>query len=1405
MRQRFLISLLLAGLISQSAANAGDGSALSSDSRQCTGRVLVKLTTQAAERVNQHSSTADLKAGALGLSTLDAIATRSGVIRLEPMFPGASPRIYDGREIDLSRWYMANIDAYHNPEAVAAAFSADANVEIAEPDQVEPAEATPNDPLFSSEYHLSQPSDHDIDAPEAWNIEAGDNSIIVAVIDEGVHYFHKDLGGANASSANRTASRGNMWINEAERTGVAGVDDDGNGHVDDWIGWNFAENNAEPAPADGAVHGTNAAGIIGALTNDGYGISGVAGGWHSGSQPVTGNGVRIMALRCGTVGGIDGGWAAQGFYYAAQNGAKIANLSRRVPSSQTVLIDAIYYFLASGGLVFKAAGNDNEYANDYFDFGNDVLSVAATDEFDRKASFSNYGGGVDLCAPGNAIWTTTIGPGDSDAWGAASGTSYSSPLAAGVAALIWSQNPSWIASQVKARLLATCENIDAYLQPEYIHKMGAGRVNAFRALADLVHVPSEAPTIQAGIDALTDHGAVIVAPGTYSGPGNVNLSFHGKTIEVLGEYGAEVTIIDCGGTARGFIFDGGETRDATLTGFTVRNGRADGSYGGGLFFMPSAGEGSGEGPIPLIPSSPTIRRCVIVGCHAYQGGGLYIASPCHPYIQGCTIVQDSAGQGGGVMYNYSSTSDQFDENIVAYNTGEGLRGRWSSSGNLSYSCNVFWQNSVANVTGVVGSGINNQTADPMFCDLVSGNLRISPHSPADIHNCACGLPVGALDRCQTPFANRGDVNLNGIPFEPADLALFRQWFDQGDAAFTSNLDLQRKATDVTCDALLLSSEDYGLLYDITVLGAGQGCPHEPIEIRTEDTVKVIDTSYAKGSQRKGIELYLARYGFTAYTIGLTLRLTYNQQVMSPHWDPAFGDNRHVEFERIGRLATTCYGNPPPCHGDIVVTSPSPGVVLISWIRPPDPFFGLDPGGGRVLRVFFDIANSPIMPMSTAISFANAGYSDNHINEFNKAVVPTRMNGTLTIPPPPSCPVLYSFDGAEFIQQDPLLTECERFDYSRSVTDYYSARDVAATADGQVKFQIRELENEITTLEDLELMTVDHAAGTSVSVAPDGQVHVYSSETAPLSAIDEAGIDHLAELQFKDGEWFRASGPGTLTLTFPSGFKDGIGLVVPAGPKPQCPPPIEDPSAPREDPLLQASAGVVTLEQLLPSGAWNVISVPPSRASTSELPIIPLASTGDSGNRLTVRISWSDSYTADAILLTSGSGTANTQRWPVASHQLPSRMKQSSWIGFANSGALTLYKDDILEFSFSPETAPDPGKIRDYVIVAKGKYEPASEAAATPREYALFANYPNPFNAATTIGFSLQHTDRVRIEVFNILGQSVALVTDREFESGTHSLTWDARGVDGSQLASGTYLYRLSAGKFTETRKMVLLK
>ncbi len=460
-------------------------------------RIVVKFDAATMKAVHRET----FRHGKTGVPPLDAIATRYKVKAIKTQFPGSKTRkLYRGNIVDLSGWHRIEFAEDIDPLSVVEEYKSAAGVIDAQPISIHAVFKIPYEQFYDRQWHLPK-----IQAPAAWDIETGNSTIIVAAPDTGVRYFAQDLGGSNASYATPANVDGNMWINWAEKNGTPGVDDDGNGYVDDWIGWDFVAEatttcdsfedctNQDNDPRDAHGHGTHCAANLGALNNNGEAGSSLTGGWGNGMPEPQGYGVKVMALRIGwsasmgMAGYVEMDYAAEALHYAANKGARIASCSWGSENTGG-LGDAIDYFLVHGGLIFKAAGNEGKDVSktgDYMCSRDDVICVAATDQNDCKASFSNYGSWIDISAPGTGIWNLVhiwYDPAE-DYFAAMDGTSMATPLAASVAALMWSVNPQLTAVQVRAQLYRSADNIYGLsCNAAYSAKLGAGRINAYQAV-----------------------------------------------------------------------------------------------------------------------------------------------------------------------------------------------------------------------------------------------------------------------------------------------------------------------------------------------------------------------------------------------------------------------------------------------------------------------------------------------------------------------------------------------------------------------------------------------------------------------------------------------------------------------------------------------------------------------------------------------------------------------------------------------------------------------------------------------------------------------------------------------------------------------------------------------------------
>jgi subtilisin family serine protease len=321
-------------------------------------------------------------------------------------------------------------------------------------------EFTPNDPRYpgaSGQYH------HPLMRNDlAWDITLGSPTVTIGVTDDGVSRPHVDL-------------TDNIWINPGEVAGD-GIDNDGNGRIDDVNGWDFISNDNNPNPNGADDHGTHVAGIAAGRTDNGVGIAGTAGRstimplkFYDSSNPGAWTSAVVLAS----------------LSYGVNNGAKIITTSYNIDgfAGDPTVTSALQYIHDNGRLHFNSAGN-NSQLNPPRQIFEQTLLVASTEAGDVKSGFSNYGTGVDIAAPGGNILSTV--PGNN--YDFFSGTSMATPNAAGVAALIWSANPGLTHTEVAARLLATADNIDG-INAGFAGLLGTGRVNSFRGITETVAAP----------------------------------------------------------------------------------------------------------------------------------------------------------------------------------------------------------------------------------------------------------------------------------------------------------------------------------------------------------------------------------------------------------------------------------------------------------------------------------------------------------------------------------------------------------------------------------------------------------------------------------------------------------------------------------------------------------------------------------------------------------------------------------------------------------------------------------------------------------------------------------------------------------------------------------------------------
>lgn len=472
------------------------------------GRIRMKLTRETGNRFTIRETAGKLRSNAAGM---DACLHEIGAKNMKRVFPDAGKYEERTRREGLHLWYDITFDESIPVTRAATAARDIPGVEIVE--EIRKPKLQPfrisgikgsttgragntqfNDPFLSSQWHYNNTGifagslpGADINLFKAWEKETGKPGVIVAVVDGGIDVAHEDL-------------RESMRVNEAELNGVPGVDDDGNGFIDDIYGYNFALNKGEITPE---AHGTHVAGTVAACNNNGIGVCGVAGG-----NGETSGGSRLLS--CQIFSGMSGANVEAAIKYGADNGAVISQNSwgfeypgpSQIPAS---IREAIDYFIKyagcdnngnqlpdspmKGGVVIFAAGNDDKDFKSYPSAYPPVVSVSAMAPDFKKTWYTNRGDWISVMAPGgdefyaDGMVASTL-PGNE--YGYMQGTSMACPHVSGIAALVVSKfgGAGFTNEELKRRITTAFRpmDIDA-INPDYKGRLGKGYIDAEKALA----------------------------------------------------------------------------------------------------------------------------------------------------------------------------------------------------------------------------------------------------------------------------------------------------------------------------------------------------------------------------------------------------------------------------------------------------------------------------------------------------------------------------------------------------------------------------------------------------------------------------------------------------------------------------------------------------------------------------------------------------------------------------------------------------------------------------------------------------------------------------------------------------------------------------------------------------------
>lgn len=416
-----------------------------------------------------------------------AVMQQLGADKVYRKFPHAQAPatpydMYGRKYADLTLIYEVHYTGNVGLEAAINRFLKTGLFQYAEPHYLPKENFTPNDPQAGNQYHLGK-----IKALQAWDVSQGDTNVVIGITDTGTDPTHPDL---------------QPQVKKNFADPVNGVDDDNDGYIDNFVGWDLGEDDNNPATPGGAGHGIHVTGLAAAATNNSTGIAGV--GFKCKFLPIKiadGSGALTVAY--------------EGITYAADHGCKVINCSWGSAFGGGAGQDVIdYATINKDALVVCAAGNDASEDAFFPASFNYVLNVASTNNIDRKSSFSNFGYNIDVCAPGDNVLSTW----ESGTYLNSSGTSMASPVTAGAAAVIRSQFPAYNALQTGEKLRVTADFIDNTSGNQFwANKLGTGRINLFRALTE-----NNSPSVVMTSNTMTD--------------GNDNAFVVGDTVSIRGIY-----------------------------------------------------------------------------------------------------------------------------------------------------------------------------------------------------------------------------------------------------------------------------------------------------------------------------------------------------------------------------------------------------------------------------------------------------------------------------------------------------------------------------------------------------------------------------------------------------------------------------------------------------------------------------------------------------------------------------------------------------------------------------------------------------------------------------------------------------------------------------------------------------
>lgn len=420
------------------------------------------------------------------------------------------------------------------------------------------------------------------------------------------------------------------------------------------------------------------------------------------------------------------------------------------------------------------------------------------------------------------------------------------------------------------------------------------------------------------------------------------------------------------------------------------------------------------------------------------------------------------------------------------------------------------------------------------------------------------------------------------------------------------------------------------------------------------------------------------------------------------------------------------------------------------------------------------------------------------------------NGVIQVrtpPPPTGCPALYTWNGRDYILENTILTHSQGKTNPEPQDDYYPLNFGVVPHDNRYNLKISEFEDEITYLDEVELIVVDYPMESEIAISNDGQVFGYSESIKPIRAIDHNQKNILGLINARDDIWYESNTGGYMILTYENPVyndkmqAEHIGSFSLGD---------YDPPAPKHAlgmPYLEEGADYLTAEIKDVYGKWHDLGAQAPRSSKSDNARWMFENNNiDLGETFDIRINWKAEYKSDVhnLNLTGETNFIEHRITPILADKTDEK-NVTAKLFRTDSDQITIKPGEELEMTFDiPSQNPPEGYIRKFFFKSNGYYV-AAKGGILPDQFALHNNYPNPFNPSTTISYSLPVRVDVSLVVYNVLGQEVKTLHEGYQEAGNHQIVWGGDNNQGSPVASGVYFYKLKAGDFEQSKKMMLLK